>query len=154
MSDSPNTIFNFDTCSTASKINHPFIYILKRGEDFMNSLLHCAKNLHIKGASVTGLGAIENPTLAYYHLGQKKYQNKHFTGLYEVVSLTGNIGLSEGVSVAHVHIVLSDSQFHVIGGHFVNGIVGGTMELNVQPLQTAVKRTFCDEIGLKLIEVS
>lgn len=68
-------------------------------------------------ASISGLGLLENPKLSYYNQQTKKLDYKTFPGVYELVSLNGNIMKLPSRSFADIHAVLRDSQYEALAGH-------------------------------------
>ncbi len=147
--------FYSDQCQQLKGQLHPFMLILKRGENVKSALLSCVKDADITGASITGIGALHNVTLAYYDLKNKKYVNKSFNKIdYELLSFIGNIAMHEGQPLLHAHLVLGDHQYHAIGGHFVDGTVAVTGEFFIQPFNSMLTRKLNNDIGLGLISPS
>src|SRR6185312_16368723 len=96
------------SCGKLRGNSQPFMLVLKTGEELPEAIVRCATDANLKGASISGLGAIENPTLAYYLLDSHKYKTKTFSGLYEVTSLNGNIQQLENKPFVHMHVTLGD----------------------------------------------
>lgn len=142
---------NSNTCQKVASQNQAFILVLKRGENVIDALLTCAKDAQLTSASLSGLGALENPTLAYYNLASKQYQNKNFSGIFELSSLNGNLAQIDGKTKAHIHVTLSDKAYHLLGGHLTQALVGATVELTVLPLPGKISRKHDDKTGLDLI---
>lgn len=128
-----------------------YILILKKGDLLAKNLLEfCSKN-NITSAWVSGIGAISEVSLAFYHLDQKTFSKKKIKKELEVASLGGNIGLLDGKIVSHLHIVLSDKEMHTFGGHLDEAIVAATCELSIVSLPSQIIRRHSQEIGLNLI---
>jgi len=88
------------------------------GADLKVFLEQTAKQLKIKTAVITCIGAVKRASLAYYDQARKIYLPPHeFNGPHEIVSCTGNISLKEGKEFAHLHLVLSDEDGKAFGGH-------------------------------------
>ena len=66
------------------------------GENLFESILRCADAANIQSAIISGLGALDDVNVAYYNLNTRQYQTKLFTGMYELVSLNGNIAFLDG----------------------------------------------------------
>ena len=136
-----------------SDIHSPFILVVHKGEPIIETILNCARALKLNSASLSGLGALENPTIAYFNLGKRTYQDKIFSGIFELISLIGNIAQFEGNYVPHIHVTLGDEQYQVFGGHLQNAIVGVTAEITITPLAGSLIRQLHPDIGAKLIQV-
>ena len=129
----------------------PFILALKIGENLFESILRVANDAGINAASMSGLGAIDDVTLAYYHLDKKEYQTKLFKGTYELVSLNGNIALLDGKRFLHIHGAIGNDEYQVFGGHFMDAIVGPSAEITIIPMQGKINRAYDDCTGLKIM---
>ena len=96
----------------------------------------------LTGASISGLGQVKNPTLAYFNSDPKaKPTLTTFPGFYELASLNGNVTVNGDDYYPHAHAVLADKQFHGIAGHVNNAKVGLTVEVTIVPFSGSVERT-------------
>ena len=129
----------------------PFILALNLGEDLFDSILRCANDANIKSASLSGLGTLDDIMLAYYNLDTKQYQEKLFPGMYELISLNGNIAILEDELFVHIHASIGDENYRVFGGHVMSGIVGPACEITVTPLPGKIQRGYDDRTGLKIM---
>ncbi len=127
-----------------------FLVRLEKGEDIITTLYTFATEHAIKNASFSGIGSIENPTLAHYQVDNKKYTEKAFEGTFEVTSLQGNIAVLKEDIIMHPHITLSDENMQAFGGHLVKGLVSATMEIIITVFQTEYVKEYDETIGLKL----
>ncbi|HEM55387.1 MULTISPECIES: PPC domain-containing DNA-binding protein [Caldisericum] len=93
------------------------------GEDFMKSLTTACKNYKIESAVFTGIGMFRSVEIGYWN--GHEYVKKVFDGLTEIVSLQGNISVTEreGDLVIHVHTAIALHDYSVVGGHLVNAIM-------------------------------
>lgn len=138
-------------CHQLTDPTEPFILVLHKGENVIESLLDCANTMSIKSAALMGLGAFADPTIAYYRLSTQKYEDKTFPGIFELISFNGNLTQLDGKLLAHVHVALGDEHHQVIGGHLKNAIVGVTVEITVVPFKNAIHRKMDNSVGLCLI---
>ena len=129
----------------------PFILALKKGENLFEAILRCANDANLQAASLSGLGALDEVTVAYYHLDRKEYQTKLFEGMYELISLHGNITFVEDKRFIHIHAALGMDTYQVVGGHIMDATVGPSAEITVIPLPAKIIRQYDDETGLKLM---
>ncbi|VVC02012.1 Uncharacterised protein [uncultured archaeon] len=87
--------------------------ILEKGEEIKGTIEAWAKKEKIDGASISGVGAVKDVELAVYLPEKKQMASRKFGGIYELLSLSGNIN----VDGLHAHIVISDDSFGAMGGH-------------------------------------
>lgn len=128
------------------------IVVLNRGEKIIESLTASVTALNLRGALISGLGALKNVELGYYELEKKEYIRKTFSEEdYELISLTGNLTLREDKPYIHVHASLGDSHFKVFGGHLFEAIVAVTAEVTFIEMDFMPIREFDKEIGLAII---
>jgi predicted DNA-binding protein with PD1-like motif len=139
------------SCEKLKGIDKQFILVLKRGENLSAAIIQCANDAKLPGASLAGLGALENPTLNYFNLTTKKFQPKTFQGIFEINSLVGNITKLEGKRVAHIHVALSDNQYHVMGGHLSNALVGIIAEITITPHAGQLVKKIDKDLGVAVI---
>jgi len=129
----------------------PFILALNMGEDLFSSILQCANDARIKSAAISGLGTLDDVTIAYYNLLTKQYQEKLFAGMFEIVSLNGNITTLDNELFIHIHAAIGDENYQVFGGHIMSGTVGPACEITITPLAASIQRGFDDRTGLKIM---
>ncbi|MBV9575201.1 MAG: DNA-binding protein [Gammaproteobacteria bacterium] len=129
----------------------PFILALKIGENLFEAILRCADDANLQSATISGLGALDDVTVAYYNLQTKQYQTKLFKGMYELISLNGNITWVEGKRFIHIHAALGGEDYQVIGGHIMEATVGPSAEISIVPLAAGIHREYDAETGLKLM---
>lgn len=130
----------------------PFILVLKEGQPLVESIIHCANNAQLKGASLSGIGQIQKPTLAYYNLTTKRYQYKNYNGIYHLVSLNGNITLLNNKPKAYLQAAISNEQFTVMGGYLNEAFTAGSVEIMFIPLTGSLIRKHDAMTGLNLLK--
>lgn len=136
------------TCSRMANTTKPFILVLKPGDKVHETISQCAKDAKLPGASVSGLGQVHNPTLAYFTSNPNdKPTLTTLNGYYELTSLNGNVAVADGQYYTHIHATLADKQFHGIAGHVDNATTGLTIEVTIVPFESAVERTVDAKTG-------
>lgn len=125
---------------------------LDRGDDLMSSLKEFAMKEKLSSGSLSGIGALEEVELGFYHLKDQVYQRKTFSHEYELISMTGNLSILEEEPFFHIHCVLGDDQYKAFGGHVFNAKVAVTCEVVFQKMNISMKRKMNCEIGLNLIQ--
>lgn len=102
-------------------IKRTIIGHLPRGADLYAGITRVAQENGIRVGRVTGMGAVERATLAYYDQKSMRYDKIIIREPMEIVSLYGNISIKDGAPFVHVHVVLSDEKGSGRGGHLLPG---------------------------------
>ena len=122
-----------------------------KDEDLFETILGWAKENNVDCAHISGIGALKDIELGFYHLSEKTYERKVFPKEAELLSLDGNISLFEGKPFLHIHAVLGDENFNAFGGHLFSAKVAVTCEVNIRPISIEAKRVPNEEVGLNLL---
>ena len=123
---------------------------IDRGEEVLTQLKAIALKEEIKLASVRALGATDDFTVGVFKVDEKKYYANHFTGDFEIVSLTGTISTMNGEYYAHLHMSAGDEQGRVFGGHLNEAIISATCEMVIEVIDGQVDRIRDESVGLNL----
>jgi len=125
---------------------------LERGDSIRECVEHFADIHDIHGATVTGIGAVQDPELGYYYLSNgplhHEYKKQEFKAVFELLSLQGNISLRGGKPFLHAHVTLGTPEFLVFGGHLFDAKVGVVVEIFLTPLGCALNREGNTDVGL------
>ncbi len=133
-------------------IDNGYFLKLEKGEEIVKSLLDFIKEKNIPSGIISGIGALEKIELGYFNRETKDYQHKTFNGVYELLSIKGNIGWFENEPVAHVHCLIGDPDYNIRGGHLFGGIVAVTGEIHVRVFSDKFTRAKDPELGLNLLD--
>ena len=123
---------------------------IDKGEEVRTQLKAMALKENVQLASVRALGATNDFTVGVFKVDEKKYYANHFTGDFEIVSLTGTISTMNGDYYAHLHMSAGDEQGRVFGGHLNEAIISATCEMVVEVIDGCVERARDEEVGLNL----
>lgn len=109
---------------------------LEKGEEVNASLEKLASEHELGFCAVSGIGALENVTLAYLgdELVKHQFQQRH------EFMCAGNISLKDGKHFAHIHAWLGSPDKTGKVGHLVSGKVSVTCELVLSVFERNVKR--------------
>jgi len=129
-----------------------FLLRLARGEEIHATLTRFAADRGIRGAWVSGLGAVRDVELGFYHLETRSYDRQVIDEEMEILSLTGNLSLLDGRPFLHAHVSLMRADFSVAGGHLFRGTVAATGEFSLHQTDLRLERRMDEEIGLPLLE--
>ncbi len=130
-----------------------FMLRLEKGEEVMTAVTEFIAREKIASAAVSGLGAVADATIGYFSSHAKKYFQQSFEGEFELLSLTGNISWLENKPVFHAHVVLSKTDYSLIGGHLFSALVALTVELHIRVFEPKINRKPDPEIGLNLMDI-
>ena len=135
------------------KIADGFVVKLDKGEQLVDSLLKFARQEKVDSGSVTGIGAVTNVTLGYFDREQKKYLQREFEEVYELVSLSGSIATINYQPILHLHIAISDRDYNLYAGHLFSAEVAVTAEIFVRAYPQPLLRKKDPEFGLNLLDL-
>ena len=133
------------------KTSNTYIIKIEQGEPVVQTLTEFCKTEGINNASLTGIGAVRDVSCGYYALEEKKYYFTDYPDVVEVVSMTGNVTLKDGVPFLHVHAVFTDTKNEAFGGHVQEMTVGVVLEVVLTVYETDIARELDEEIGLFLM---
>ena len=131
--------------------NETYFLRIDKDEDLFETILSWAVEHNVTCAHLSGIGALKDVELGFYHLSEKSYERKLFPKEAELLSLEGNISLLDEKPFLHLHAVLGDENFNAFGGHLFSAKVAVTCEVNIRPIPATAKRIPNEEIGLNLL---
>ncbi len=126
--------------------------MLSKGEPLVRTVVEFCSQHQITAGWLNGIGAVDGAEIGYYDLGHKTYQWQKLDGLYEILSISGNVSTWSEQIILHLHIELADSRLQTIGGHLKEAKVGGTAEIYLQVFDQLLTRAEDPATGLKLIQ--
>lgn len=132
------------------RFDHTIFVRMDRGEELLTQLRQLVELEHIRLASVQALGAVDRFTVGVYDVAQKQYHANHFTGSFEIVSLTGTINTMDGAYYAHLHMSAGNERGQVFGGHLNEAYISATCEMVVTVVDGTVDRFHDGQTGLNL----
>jgi predicted DNA-binding protein with PD1-like motif len=127
---------------------------LGKGADLLEGLRAVCREENVSMGRIEAIGAVTGARIGYYdqHAGAYRYSSIH--GGREIVSLMGNISLSEGNPMIHAHIALADREGRVNGGHLAPGTAVFACEYIIEAFEpvggAALLRSLDRETGLLL----
>jgi predicted DNA-binding protein with PD1-like motif len=136
-----------------SKTEFGYVARLEPGEEIISSLSSFAEAQGFGSATLQGIGAATELTIGYFERAKKNYVRKTLVGEYEVLSLSGTISSFQGNPWVHAHIVVSDPEFEVVGGHLFSGKVTVTVELVLTVSQKKIERQEDARSGFKYLDL-
>lgn len=130
------------------------IYLrLDKGDEIISSLTEVCKKEQINTASVSGIGGCGEIEVGTYMIDKQDYKVQHMTGMFEMISLTGNITLKDNCPFPHVHSLFSyldeNGVSKLAGGHLKKAVILLTGEIVINPVTNgAIKRVKDNTSGI------
>ncbi len=136
---------------THKTIKRTLIGQLPNGADLYDSLTQVVQRENITLGRISGIGATTHAVVGYYDQNLKKYNTIEFPGGLEILSLDGNISIRDDKSFIHVHILLSDAEGKVYGGHLFPGTKLWACEFSIDEIEgEPLVRAYDEKTGLWL----
>ncbi len=136
-------------------VDPPVTYavIMQTGDDVMASLNQFIAKEGVETASFTAIGAFSRATVGYFDWQTKKYKKIPVDEQVEVLSLIGDVAMSEGKPAVHAHAVLGKSDGSVVGGHLLDAQVRPTLEIVLVQPPSYLKKRKDPESGIFTIAI-
>jgi predicted DNA-binding protein with PD1-like motif len=136
----PSGALSKSSCGSMVNTTLPFILVLDSGDDLHKSITQCVKDAKLLGASVSGLGQVSDPTLAYFSRDPTaKPTLVRVDGYFELASLNGNVSNNQDAYYTHLHAVFAHGV-NGLSGHLDAAKAGMTVEVTITPLAGPVQR--------------
>ena len=130
-----------------------YAIVLASGDEAMQCLGGWVKEHRIEAGSLTAIGAFERAVLGYFDWAKKDYRRIPVEEQVEVLSLIGDVALSDGEPSLHLHAVLGKSDGTTVGGHLLEGHVRPTLEVTLMQPPSYLRKKKDPETGLALIDI-
>jgi len=124
---------------------------LDHGAEIVGQITDIARDLKIKAAYISAVGALTRAEIGFYDQAAHEYRAAAVVdGPVEIASCSGNISLLDGRPFVHAHAVLSDDSGRTFAGHLVSGSIFAA-ELFLLEMPGAQLRRMPDAVtGLRL----
>ena len=130
-----------------------FALIFNTGDQVVSALKGLAEEQHLAASHFTAIGAFKNVTLGYFDWEKKDYIKIPIHEQVEVLSLVGDVTISDGKPNIHAHVVLGRRDGSTCGGHLIEAEVRPTLEVILTESPAHLERRFDKEAGLALISL-
>jgi uncharacterized protein len=121
------------------------------GEDPMAGLQELARRRELTASSLTAIGAFQRAVLGFFDYDCKEYERIPVEEQCEVVSLLGNIALTDGEPSLHIHAVLGVRGGRAVAGHLLEATVRPTLEVMLTETPAHLVRCKDPKTGLSLL---
>jgi predicted DNA-binding protein with PD1-like motif len=129
-----------------------YALVFEPGDDVIECIHDFARRMHFKAAHFSGIGGFSDVVLGYFDLEAKQYRPIPLQEQVEVVSLTGDIAMSDGDPMVHAHVVVGRSDGTARAGHLLSAHVRPTLELVLVQTPRHLARRLDQETGLPLLD--
>jgi predicted DNA-binding protein with PD1-like motif len=128
------------------------LLVFRTGQEVMKGLLAFGRRNELVAGHLTGIGAISDAVVGYFEPRKKTYLRMREPGQHELLSVTGNLTLYDGVPFYHVHVALGLKDGSARGGHLFEATVLPTVELVLTTYPKPVRRKVDPAWDLPLID--
>ena len=128
-----------------------FLLVLDDGDDVMQSLTAFARQNGVTGASLHGIGALSQATIAYWNKTTKVYEEIAVDEQVEVLSIAGSLAMAGDEIKVHAHVTIGRRNGSTIGGHLLRATVFPTLEVFITDAGARLVREKDPATGLMLL---
>lgn len=126
---------------------------VETGDEAVKRLGEFVREQDVEAASITAIGAFRRAVLGYFDWQSKQYEKIPVEEQVEVLSLLGDVAVSNGEPTLHIHAVLGKSDGSVVGGHLLSAEVRPTLEVIITQSPSYLRKAKDPETGLALLAI-
>jgi predicted DNA-binding protein with PD1-like motif len=131
-----------------------FVLIFAAGDEAIAGLTAFAQEKRLGASRFTAIGGFQEATLGYFNLEKKDYDKIPVGEQVEVLSLVGDVTLTEkNEPNIHAHVVVGRADGSTRGGHLIEARVRPTLEVVLIESPRHLHRKHDPNSGLALIQV-
>ena len=109
-----------------------YVVVCDPGDEAVSALTQFARSEQLEAAQVTAVGAFQRATVGWFDPAAKQYRRNPVDEQCELLSLIGDVAMSEDGPILHVHAALGLSDGTTRGGHLLEGEVYPTLAAVVE----------------------
>jgi uncharacterized protein len=131
-----------------------FIVVFETGDELAAGLSAFAAEQRLSAASFKAVGALSSARLAWYSWEAKQYRpSVTLSEQVELLSLIGDVALSDGRPLVHAHAVIGRKDGTALGGHLLEAFVRPTCEVVLTESPAELQKFVDPDSGLALIRL-
>jgi uncharacterized protein len=130
-----------------------YVVVCDPGDEVVSALGQFARSERLEAAQLSAIGAFESATVGWFDREARDYRRIHVNEQCELLSLIGDVAVSEDGPVLHMHVVLGLSDGTTRGGHLLEGRVFPTLEAVVTETPAHLRKVLHPDIGIALIDL-
>ena len=119
----------------------------------MEELTAFAAEEGIRAAEISGIGAFESAEVGFYNGETKDYDRLPVEEETEVLSILGNLSVTDEGPRVHAHVTLGKRDGSALGGHLFEGRCSATLEIFVREEPGELRRVPDPDAGLPLLDL-
>jgi hypothetical protein len=135
-------------------IGNEYYIRIDKGEDIISSILKVCHTEKVATAHFRGIGCCGKIDIQTYIPDKKEFVSHIKNGIFELLSIDGNISPDNGDLFLHSHASFSyldkDNEIKMIGGHLKEGIVEYTAEIILTPAKENISRMIDEKTGISV----
>ena len=128
-----------------AKLNGEYYLRVDPGEELLDAIVKTCEREKILGGHFQGIGACGEITLSAYLPATKNFVIKNFSGMFEIVSLLGNVTYNDKINL-HAHAIFSyldeNQNLASVGGHLKRALINYTAEIIIRPAGKIISHRF------------
>jgi predicted DNA-binding protein with PD1-like motif len=128
-----------------------YVLVFETDDEALAGLTSFATEQQLAAAHFTAIGAFRDVDLGYFDWETKSYKKIPLHEQVEVLSLIGDVALSDGRPAVHAHVVVGCSDGSTRGGHLLRARVRPTLEVMIVESPDHLHKRYDSESGLALI---
>ena len=131
-----------------------FILVFETGDELAKGLLDFANQASLSAASFKAVGALSSLRLGWFSWENRKYEpSVTLDEQVELLSLIGDVALTDGKPVVHAHAVIGRRDGTALGGHLLEAHVRPTCEVMLTESPIHLQKQIDPQSGLALIRL-
>jgi hypothetical protein len=129
-----------------------YLLVFHTGQRVMKGLLAFAKKHELVAGHVSGIGALSGAEIGFFDPETNAYLHNQQNEQAELLSLTGNLALSDDAPFFHIHVALGLRDGSARGGHLFEATARPTVELVLTTSPRPERRKIDRETHLPLLD--
>jgi predicted DNA-binding protein with PD1-like motif len=119
----------------------------------MEALASLAASEGILAAEISGIGAFQRGVIGFLDLETKEYDRIPVEEETEVLSILGNLSVTDEGPRVHAHVSLGKRDGSAVGGHLFEGTCGATLEIFIREEPGELRRVPDPVAGIPLLDL-
>ncbi len=128
-----------------------YVLVFEAGDEVIEGLTGWCRENRITAARLTAIGACSEVLLGWFDRERKEYREIPVVEQVEMLSLNGDVALSDGKPAVHAHAVVGCADGSTRGGHLLRAHVKPTLEVIIDETPGYLRKRHDPESGLALI---
>lgn len=136
------------------RYDNQYVIRLDGEEPVIESLKTFARTMNVGGASIHGIGGLENIEFGIFDPTEGEYSKFHHQAFVELIVLSGNITWVDSEPFIHCHFMALKDKAEFIGGHLFEARASITVEIFLNPTSEKIERAYDPNANFKVMKLS